>query len=206
VAGPKETVLEDAGPQSVAGWATAITPGSTDEDDQTVTLTAGSDNQGLFSSQPSVDAAGTLRFTPAANANGVATLTIRAADDGGTAHGGSDTSAPQTTTTTVTPVNDPPSFTVGSSNLALSISGLLGAQTVSNWATNIGPGNETGQHVTFVVTNNNHGLFTVQPAVSPSGTLSYTPNIFGLGSASVTVTSGGGNDTSPSQTFTITVI
>ncbi len=52
-------------------------------------------------------------YTPAADATGSATVTIRAVDDGGTALGGSDTSAPQTFTITLAPVNDPPSFTIG---------------------------------------------------------------------------------------------
>ena len=55
----------------------------------------------------------TLTYTPAANANGLATVTVRLKDDGGTANGGVDTSGPQTFTITVTPVNDVPSFLKG---------------------------------------------------------------------------------------------
>ncbi|HEY8022397.1 MAG TPA: Ig-like domain-containing protein, partial [Thermoanaerobaculia bacterium] len=36
--GPDQTVLEDAGPQTVAGWATGITPGPPSESGQTVTF------------------------------------------------------------------------------------------------------------------------------------------------------------------------
>ena len=39
---------------------------------------------------------GTLTYTPAANANGTATVTVAIKDNGGTANGGVDTSAPQT--------------------------------------------------------------------------------------------------------------
>ena len=48
---------------------------------------------------------------------------------------------------------------------------------VPGWATGIspGPGREAGQSVTFSVTNDNPGLFTVQPQVQPNGTLTYTP-------------------------------
>ena len=42
-----------------------------------------------------------------------ATITVTLADNGGTANGGVDTSAPQTFTITVTAVNDAPSFTPG---------------------------------------------------------------------------------------------
>src|SRR5439155_24777180 len=96
-------------------------------------------------------------------------------DDGGIANGGQDTSAPQTFTITVNPVNDAPSFTKGPDQ---SVAVNAGAQTVTNWATNIspGPGNESGQTVTFQVTGNtNNALFSAQPAISSSGTLTYTP-------------------------------
>jgi len=61
------------------------------------------------------------------------------------------------------------------------------------------------------VSNNNNALFLVQPAVSPTGTLTYTP-ASGSGSATVTVqaqdnggTANGGVNTSEAQNFTITV-
>ena len=43
--------------------------------------------------QPAVAADGTLTYTPAADASGTATVTLRAVDDGGTADGGADMSA-----------------------------------------------------------------------------------------------------------------
>ena len=54
-----------------------------------------------------------LYYTPAANAYGTATITVTAADNGGTANGGADTSAARTFTITVNPVNDAPSFVQG---------------------------------------------------------------------------------------------
>jgi hypothetical protein len=46
----------------------------------------------LFSAQPSIDlATGTLIFTPAPDANGAATVTVKLQDNGGTAFGGVDT-------------------------------------------------------------------------------------------------------------------
>jgi hypothetical protein len=89
------------------------------------------------------------------------------------------------------------------------------AQTVPNWATAIstGPADESGQTVTFNITNNtNAALFSAGPAVSPTGTLTYTPAANANGSATITInlqdnggTANGGVDTSASQTFTITV-
>ena len=60
--------------------------------------------------------------------------------------------------------------------------------------------------------NNNNPLFSVQPAIDPLGTLTFTPAPFTSGSALVTVqihdnggTLFGGVDTSAPQTFVITV-
>ena len=177
-----------------------------------MTFSVTSNNAALFSAQPAVAPDGTLSYTPAPDGNGVATVTVTAHDDGGTANGGTDTSSPQTLTITVDPVNDPPSFTAGPDQTSVS---LLGAQTVAGWATNIsaGPANESSQTLTFQVSNDNSALFSVQPAVAPDGTLTYTPALLAVGSATVTVrlhdsggNSGPGVDTSPSQTFTITIV
>jgi hypothetical protein len=204
-------VLEDSGAFSAA-WATAISPGPPADAGQNVAFSVVNDNAALFAVAPDVAPDGTLTFTPADNANGAATVTVTAHDDGGTANGGSDTSVPHSFTLTIDPVNDPPSFTKGANQ---SVLGLLGAQTVPNWATAIsaGPANESSQTVTFTVTNDSNGLFSVQPAIAPDGTLTYTPALLALGSATVTVravddggSSQGGNDTSPPQTFTITIL
>ena len=112
--GANQTALEDAGPQAVA-WATAISPGpSPDESGQVVTFNVtGNTNAALFSLAPAISSTGTLTYTAAPNANGTATITVALQDNGGTAGGGVDTSAPQSFTITVTPVNDAPSFTAG---------------------------------------------------------------------------------------------
>ena len=207
-----QSVLEDAGPQTVAHCVTSINPGPPNESTQTVTFSVSSSDPGLFSSQPAVAKDGTLTYTPAPNVNGSATITVRALDDGGTANGGTDTSAPQQFAIGVTPVNDAPTFVAGANQSVVS---LLGAQTVTGWATSISPGppDEAGQTVTFTVTSTNPGLFAVQPAVSSNGTLTYKPKALAVGTAVVTVrevdnggTANGGADTSPAQTFTITIL
>ena len=78
-------------------------------------------------------------------------------------------------------------------------------------AISAGPADESGQTLTFSTTNNNNALFSGQPYVSASGTLTYTPAPNANGSATVTVrltdnggTANGGDDYSE-QTFTITV-
>ncbi len=210
LAGPTVSVLEDSGAQTYANWATSISAGPADESGQTVTFTVTNDNNALFSVQPSVDSTGTLTFTPAANAYGSATITITAQDDGGTANGGNDTSASQTSSITVNSVNDEPSFTAGASQ---TVNEDAGPQTVANWATAISAGpNEGSQTVSFVVSNDNNALFSAQPSVDTAGTLTYTLAADANGVATVSIyaqddggTANGGDDTSPTQTFTITV-
>ena len=82
------------------------------------------------------------------------------------------------------------------------------------WATAIsaGPANESGQSVTFDVDNDNHALFSQQPAIAADGTLTYTAAAEANGSTLVTVTlqdnggtDNGGVDTSIEHTFTISV-
>jgi len=194
-----------------AGWATSISPGPGSESWQTVTFIVTNNNNSLFSTQPAVSSSGTLTFTSATNACGSVTVSVQAHDDGGTANGGQDTSAAQTFTITVTCVNDPPSFTKGPD---VSVGENSGAQSLASWATAISPGppNETGQGLSFTVTNNNNALFSVQPAINPAGTLSFTPALNAIGSATVSAklvdsggTANGGQNTSPQQVFTITI-
>ncbi|HEV7365582.1 MAG TPA: PKD domain-containing protein [Gemmatimonadales bacterium] len=108
------TVPQDAGPQSIGGWAFNISPGAANESGQTLTfIVTQNDNPGLFADGPAIsrDGAGdtgTLSFTPAAAVNGTANITVVLKDDGGTANGGSDTSAPQSFTITVEQPPAPP--------------------------------------------------------------------------------------------------
>ena len=102
------TVQSDVGSQSVS-IATNVSPGPANEAGQTVNFNLVSvSNPALFSVQPTIDANGTLTYTPAPFANGTTTITVNAMDNGGTANGGIDTSAPQTFNITITPQNMPP--------------------------------------------------------------------------------------------------
>ncbi|HET8898974.1 MAG TPA: Ig-like domain-containing protein [Rhodanobacteraceae bacterium] len=212
VKGSDPVVNEDAGAQSIAGWATAISDG--DGGGQTLTFQiTGNSNPSLFSAAPAVAADGSLSYTPAADANGTATIELVLKDNGGTGSGGVDTSASQSFVITVNAVNDAPSFTAGPNQSVLE---NAGAQTVSNWAGAIstGPANESTQTASYQITSNsNAALFAVQPAIAADGTLSYTPaaNTSGLATISVVAkddggTANGGQDTSAAQTFTISVL
>ena len=145
-----------------------------------------------------------LQMTPLANQSGLATITVTVNLSGGG-------TLSDTFVLTVTPVNDRPSFVIAGPPVILEDSG---AQTVSNFATSItaGPGEGT-QTLSFNVTNNNNpSLFSVAPAISSSGTLTYTPapNAFGDAIVSIVLkddggTANGGVDTSTEQNFTISI-
>jgi VCBS repeat-containing protein len=207
--GPDQTVLEDAGPRSVPNWATGISAGAGES--QNVTFDVTSNNPALFSSGPTVNGTtGDLTFTTAPNANGSATITLAARDDGGVANGGTDTSAPQTFVITVDAVNDAPTFTPGPDQVVAEDSG---AHTVNPWATAISAGalDESGQTITFAITgNSNPGLFAIAPQVSPTGVLTFTLAADAFGSATLTLqasdnggTANGGSNVSTPRTFTI---
>jgi len=206
--GGDQTVLEDAAAQNLA-WATSIDDG--DPGDQVLTFSLSNDNNALFSGQPAIAADGTLSYTPAADANGSATVTVSLSDDGGIDNSGADTSSASTFTITVTAVNDAPTFTVGADRMVDEDSG---AQTIAGGATTIsaGPTDEAGQTVSFYVSNSDNTLFEVQPAIDSTGTLTFTPALDKNGTATVTVslsdnggTADGGIDTSATQTFGITI-
>jgi hypothetical protein len=214
VAGSDQTVLEDAGAQTVTAWATAISAGPADEAGQTLSFNIiANDNPGLFSVAPTIDAAsGDLSFTPAADANGTASITITLSDDGGTANGGSDTSAAVIFQIDVTAVNDAPSFAEGGDVSVLEDSGAYDQAWAS--AIDAGAPDESGQTLNFNLTgNSNPALFDAGPAIDAgTGNLSFTPATNAQGSADITVelvddggTANGGDDTSMAVTFTITV-
>jgi hypothetical protein len=115
------TVNEDAGLRSVDNWATAMLPGPVAAADESIqalefvvtVLSTGTLTAADFTVQPAIDSlTGTLTFQIAPNANGEAHVEVALRDDGGTANGGVDTSAPHTLTITVRPINDPPVLTV----------------------------------------------------------------------------------------------
>jgi predicted extracellular nuclease/methionine-rich copper-binding protein CopC len=111
--GANVNVAEDAGPQSIANWATAIAAGPANEAAQAVSFEVVSNsNAALFSDAGPVTIAsnGTLGFTPEADTSGSATIEVRARDDGGVANGGVDASAVQSFTITVGTANDVPTI------------------------------------------------------------------------------------------------
>ncbi len=103
----------------MAGWASAISKGAANESGQTLTFAVTENsNPSLFSVAPAINpVTGDLTYTPAANANGTATIKVKLSDDGGTANGGADTW--NRLCITLTAVNDAPSFTKGADQTVL---------------------------------------------------------------------------------------
>jgi len=207
--GGNVAVLEDSGAYSAA-WASAIDDGDPELSQTLSFVIASNSNTSLFSAGPSIASDGTLSFTPAADANGSATIGVELHDNGGTVNGGDDTYGPISFTITVTSVNDEPSFTSGGD---VGVNENPGAYAAA-WASTIDDGDpELTQTLTFVVTgNSNPGLFSAGPSVAANGTLSFTPAADTSGSAQISLelrdnggTANGGDNTYGPITFTISV-
>jgi hypothetical protein len=208
VKGADRTEGEATTSVTVAGWASSISAGP-GETGQAVNFSLTATNPALFSIPPAMSSTGTLTYTLTGGMRGISTVSIALMDDGGTANGGSDTSALQTFTISVVGVNAAPTFTKGAD---ISVRHNAGGQVIPGWATNIsaGPAEESAQTLAFEVTASNPNLFVLQPSISPSGTLSFLPHPVRGGTSTITVTLrdnggtlGGGLDSS-TQTFTIT--
>ncbi len=117
--GANPSVAEDAGPQTIPGFAFNFQPGpvtATDEAGQTLvgyTLTATGTTGGLtFSAAPALSNAGTLTFTADSNSSGTATFDAVATDSGSGTPPNVNQSAPISFTITVNGANDGPVNTV----------------------------------------------------------------------------------------------
>ena len=192
--GADETVLEDAGAQTVAGWATNISAGPANESGQTLNFIVTNVNNALFAVQPAVAPDGTLTYTPADDANGTATVTVQVQDDGGTANGGVDTSDPQTFSINVTPDNDAPtcagaSVTVSENSTSAPFS--LDCSDVEN-----------DTLICSVVSQGSKGTLNI----TDCDTATYS-STGGLGADSVTYMANDGNlDSDPAATVTVDVV
>ena len=202
-------VNEDAAPQVIPGFAQDISAGSTDEANQSLYFIVTNDNNTLFILQPKIDSQGTLFYTLAPNANGLATLQVVLVDSGGIASGGIDSSTVKTFRINANPVNDAPSFQVGGT---ISSPENSGSQDVSGFVAQFsaGPIDESSQGLQFILSNDNGSLFSLQPYIDRNGDLSYTlaPNQHGIANVTVQMqdtggTERGGIDVSEAHSFQI---
>jgi hypothetical protein len=210
--GADQTVSEDAGAQTVAGWASDISAGPANESGQTVSFNVtGNTNSGLFSAAPAVDSSGTLTYTLAANANGSATITIEAQDDGGIANGGVDTSASQTFVINVTAVADKPEITSngGGATAAINVAENSTAVTDVNSVDAEGE-TENGGGLGYGLSGDDASQFSINPAgilafIDPPDFENPTDNgTNGIYDVTVTVTDSGGLTDSQALAVTVT--
>jgi hypothetical protein len=195
--GADQTVSEDTVAQSVPGWATNLKPGpTTDEFTQSLTfLVTGNTNSALFSAGPAVNGTtGELTYTPAPNKHGLATITLRVRDTGGTADGGQDSSATQSFTIQVNSVNDAPTATGQSATTAEDTAKAL----------TLGASDVDGDSLTYtVVTQPAHGTLS-----GTGASRSYTPaeNYHGPDSFTFKVNDGTADSNTATVTLTITPV
>ncbi|HXJ58925.1 MAG TPA: fibronectin type III domain-containing protein [Verrucomicrobiae bacterium] len=150
------TILEDGGLQTIN--LTGISSGATSES-QPLTLTATSSNPGLIPTPTviytSPNPTGSLRFTPAINASGSATISVTVND------GQSQNSAlTRTFTVTVQPVNDAPLVNAGPdatvrlpAGLALAGSASDDGAWTARWSMVSGPGTAVFSSVSSLTGN-----------------------------------------------------
>jgi hypothetical protein len=197
-------INEDAAEQTVN--LSGISTGAPNEI-QTLVVTATSGNTGLIAhptvTYTSPNATATLKYTPVANANGSALITVRVSD-GGTENGFVE----KTFTVTVNAVNDAPTLADIANPAAINEDAA--EQTVNLSGISTGAPNEI-QTLVVTATSGNTGLIA-HPTVtytSPNatGTLKYTPVANANGSALITVrvSDGGIENSFVEKTFTVTV-
>jgi hypothetical protein len=221
--GTVPTVTEDSGPITINNWATNISVGPTtaaaNESGQTPTFIFDTNNPSLFASGPQVvnlsGNTGALTFTPAPDANGIATVTVRLRDDGGTANGGVDTSTPQTFTINVLSRNDAPTFNPLLSDVVVLEDDPQQSVQIADTIV-VGPFNELTQTATFSISSNsNPNLFLaagggLAPQINPQGFLTFKTAANAFGSAVLVArlvdnggTANGGSNQSTPFTFTV---
>ena len=213
-AGPA-AVNEDAGPQSIGGFASAISTGSANESGQTLlgfTLTQISATGGLtFTAAPAINVAtGELTYRTTPDASGSATFTVLLTDNGAAGPSPNiNTSIVRTFTITVNPVNDAPTFTLAGDQSLISGAGL---QVVPGFATGMGagPANESGQtlagfNVVLVNTTGSMAFLTA-PTIDVTGKLTYLPTASAFGTATFNVTLSDNGPSAPAPNSNVSAV
>jgi hypothetical protein len=209
--GDDQSIIKNSDLQVVPGWATRMSKGPADEQNQHLTFIVDTKPEDIFETLPQISPDGTLSYKPARDAHGQALIIVKLQDDGGTAHGGNDTSAEQDFIISIIWANHAPSFTKGPDIRILEDSP---SQTFDQWATNVipGPKEENSQNVFFILSVEQQQLFAALPTITSTGKLTFRPNPDVNGKTLITVflqddggTEFGGQDQSDSQTFYIDI-
>lgn len=202
---------EDAPAQTITNFLTKLSPGATNESDQTfsfsISVPSGVTN--WFSTYPTISTNGTLKFTLAENVFGTNTVTIVMTDDGTNGV----TKSTNAFDLLIASVNDKPSFTLSTNRIVISQG--AGAQSITSFATfSTGPANESAQKIlTNTLTLSTNGFFKAAPKLDlATGKLTFEvlSNAYGFVTAKLSVkdnggTASGGVDTSDVVPFYIAV-
>ncbi|MBN2758133.1 MAG: hypothetical protein JXR51_13225, partial [Bacteroidales bacterium] len=165
---------------------------------QTLTFHLTNNNNGLFSVQPSVSATGILTYTPTANANGSATVTIWLTDDGGTANGGDDTSPTYSFTITVNAINDIPTLVINTGKIVLE---AAGSQVISNSELQYIDVDHISSEIVYTLTSStsNGTLYNGVSALSATNTFTQQD----IDNGDINYTHNGGETTTDNFQFTV---
>jgi len=178
---------EDDGLVEIPNFVTSFSRGPSNEASQTLTWQFSVTDESLFVKNAQgvifTLSSGTLRYTIKPDVSGTADINITLKDNGGTANGGVDSST-QNVSYTLNAVNDPPSFTPGSS-LTLDEDTAL---NFSSWATLINPGDPLETDTLTFSLVYNETLIESASLDSVQGTLSITPKADQFGTSSLEVT------------------
>ncbi len=204
------TTFENSGAQKIV--LTGIGPGR-GESNQTVTIKAFSNNLNLIN-HPKIEydqsTTAVLIFTAKTNNSGKATITVEL-DDGQNWNNTTETSFD----IIVKPINSPPSFKLSTN--VVNVDEGKGKVKIKKFATQIEDGDpDKKQNLAFIITlkkSDNSLTFKSSPKIDVrNGDLSFEANINSFGKATFSVilkddggTENGGNDTSTSSDFTISV-
>jgi gliding motility-associated-like protein len=200
------TINEDAGPQVVANFATAINDGDPELNQALTFIPSIESTTGnlTFAVDPGIDAStGELSYEVSDNTNGIATISVILQDNGS----GTNTSPTEQFTITVNSINDPPTLNPIADPAAINED--AGEQTVN--LSGITAGGSESQALTVTATSSNTSLIPTPAIVytSPNttGQVKYTPalNMNGTAVITVMVNDGQSNNNTVTRSFTVEV-
>ena len=197
--GSDQSVNEDAGAQTVSGWASSLSKGSGDPSSQSLSFTVTNNNNSLFSTQPAINSSGVLTYTSATNASGSSTVSVVLADDGGTANSGDDTYATQTFTIAVNAVDDAPTVANAIADFAVTEDASNSTIDLTNTFTDV---DNNDSDITKVILSNGNTSLVSASISGNTLTLDYEANQSGTAAITIRATS---NGKTVDEVFVVTV-
>jgi len=199
-----QPVFEDSSKQSISDFIENSTAG-VNESHQNYFFQISVNNRDIFSLQPQLNS-DALEYELKADMKGDVQITICCQDDGGTENGGQDTTC-HSQTMHITPVNDPPVFTLLTNEIEYDADDgpFMLESIIQNEST--GPNESDQIIVAYHITEPGQpDLFDSAPSISSTKTLSFTPKPMTVGEDTVYVSiqdNGDGDNISEQHALTI---